>query len=63
MLFVNTAEDLANPLGELVSTEYPLGLDHLALAVGTHFGSMALSHGLFLGNKQGTLCALRGHCF
>jgi hypothetical protein len=42
MLFVNTAEVLANPVGELVSTEYPLGLDHLALAVGTHFGSMAL---------------------
>ena len=33
MLFVSTAEDFANPLGELVSTEQPLGLDHLAFAV------------------------------
>src|SRR5215212_10412711 len=33
MLFVGTAEDFANPLGELVSTEQPLGLDYLAFAV------------------------------
>jgi hypothetical protein len=33
MLFVITAEDLANPLGELVSTEQPLGLNYLAFAM------------------------------
>jgi hypothetical protein len=30
MLFVSTAEDFANSLGELVSTEQPLGLSYLA---------------------------------
>src|SRR5215207_1790988 len=33
MFFVSTAEDFANPLGELVSTEYPLGLYYLAFGV------------------------------
>jgi hypothetical protein len=33
MLFVITAEDPANPLGELVSTEQPLGLNYLAFAM------------------------------
>ena len=33
MLFVSTAEDFANPLGELVSTEQPLGLNYLAFAM------------------------------
>jgi hypothetical protein len=33
MLFVSTAEDTANPLGELVCTEQPLGLNYLAFAV------------------------------
>src|ERR671911_59246 len=33
MLFVSTAEDFANPLGELVSTEQPFGLNYLAFAV------------------------------
>src|SRR5829696_9680244 len=33
MLFVSTAEDLANPVGELVSTQQPLGLNYLAFAV------------------------------
>src|SRR5215210_8322835 len=33
MLFVSTAEDFANPLGELVSTEQPLGLNYLAFGV------------------------------
>jgi hypothetical protein len=33
MLFVSTVEDRANPLGELVSSEQPLGLDYLAFAV------------------------------
>src|SRR5215207_5763493 len=33
MLFVSTAEDFANPLGELISTEQPLSLNYLAFAV------------------------------
>ena len=33
MLFVITAEDTANPLGELVCTEQPLGLNYLAFGV------------------------------
>src|SRR5215207_3252886 len=33
MLFMSTAEDFANPLGKLVSTEQPLGLNYLAFAV------------------------------
>jgi len=33
MLFVSTAEDFANPLGELLSTEQPLELNYLAFAV------------------------------
>ena len=33
MLFVSTAEGFANPLGEFVSTEQPLGLYHLAFAM------------------------------
>src|SRR5215204_1830895 len=33
MLFVSTAEDLANPVGELVSTQQPLGLNYLAFAM------------------------------
>jgi hypothetical protein len=30
---MDTVEDPANPLGEIVSTEQPLGLDHFAFAV------------------------------
>jgi hypothetical protein len=33
MIFVSTVEDPANPLGELVSTEQPLGLNYLAFAM------------------------------
>ena len=33
MLFVSTAEDLANSVGKLVSTEQPLGLNYLPLAM------------------------------
>src|SRR5215213_8941515 len=33
MLFVSTAEDFANPLSELISTEQPLGLNYLAFAM------------------------------
>src|SRR5215210_3988043 len=33
MLLVSTAEDPANPVGELVSTEQPLGLNYFAFAM------------------------------
>src|SRR4051794_17787643 len=33
MLFVSTVEDFANPLGELVSSQQPLGLNYLAFAM------------------------------
>ena len=46
MLFVITAEDFANSLGELVSAEQPLGLSYLAFAMNP-LGSIALSHGLW----------------
>src|SRR3712207_1409632 len=55
MRLVGTAESLADPFGELISAEQPLGLYDLPLAVGIHLGSMGLSHGLFLGSKQGTI--------
>lgn len=52
MLVVRTAEDRTDALGQLVGREQPLRLDHLALAVRTHLGSMRFSHGLFMGNRQ-----------
>ena len=56
MLFVSTAEDPANPVGELVSTKQPLGLNHyFAFAMRIHCGSMGLSHGLLVGNRHGTI--------
>src|SRR5512132_210147 len=55
MLFVSTVEDRANPVSELVSTEQPLGLDYLAFAMRIHCGSMGLSHGLLVGNRDGTI--------
>jgi hypothetical protein len=42
MLFVSTVEDFANPLGELLTTEQPLGLNYLAFAMNIHCGSIAL---------------------
>src|SRR3712207_8872565 len=33
MLFVSTAEDPADPVGKLVNTEQPLGLNYLPLAM------------------------------
>ena len=33
MLFVSTAEDLANSVGKLASPEQPLGLNYLPLAM------------------------------
>src|SRR5918993_1531025 len=55
MLFVSTAEDPANPVGELVSTQQPLGLNYLAFAMKIHCGSIALSHGLLVGNRHATI--------
>jgi hypothetical protein len=54
MLVVRTTEDPADPLGQLMSAEQPLGLDHFAFGV-IHLGSIALSHGLFVGSRQGTI--------
>jgi hypothetical protein len=55
MFFVSTAEDLAHPIRKLVSRQRsPPGSTTLRLPR-THLGSMALSHGLFLGSKQGTI--------
>ncbi len=55
MRLVGTAEDLADPIGKLVSSEQTVGLDHLlSLAPWIHFGSMAFSHGLRLG-REGSL--------
>jgi hypothetical protein len=59
MLFVSTAEDFANPLGEFVSTEQPLGLNYLAFAVDP-LGSIALSPGLLMGNRDTALSGLHG---
>src|SRR5215203_6855551 len=55
MLFVSTAEDPANPVGELVSTQHSLGLNYLAFAMRIHCGSIALSHGLLVGNRHATI--------
>ena len=52
MLVMWTAKNRAYPLDQLVGHEQPIGLDHLALGVRTHLGSMAFSHGLFLGRRQ-----------
>ncbi len=55
MLVMPTTKYPAHPISELISAQQPIGLDHLALAVGIHLGSMGLSHGLFLGSKQATM--------
>src|SRR3712207_341422 len=55
MRLVGTAESLADPLGKLISAEQPLGL-YTFLLPWIHLGSIALSQGLFLGSKQGTIC-------
>jgi len=47
-----TIEDPADSIGELISAQKVLGLYNFSLAPCTHFGSMAFSHGLCLGNKQ-----------
>src|SRR5215218_4795694 len=52
VLVVRTSEGRANPICQLVSREQTVELYNLALAMGTHLGSIALSHGLFMGSKQ-----------
>jgi hypothetical protein len=52
MFVMRTIEDSADSLGQLISSEQPIGLDHLALAMRIHLGSIGLSHGLFLGRRQ-----------
>src|SRR3712207_39457 len=55
MRLVGTAENVADPLCEFLSTKQPLGLYDLSLTVGIHLGSIGLSQGLFLGSKQATM--------
>ena len=55
MRFVSTAYNIADPICELHSAKQPLGLYDLPLSVDPFTGSIALSHGLFLGSKQGTM--------
>src|SRR4051794_26538690 len=55
MLVVRTTEDPANPVGKLMGTQQTVGLYHFSLAMRTHLGSMAFSHGLCLGNRQLTI--------
>ena len=54
MLFVSTAEDFANPLGELVSTEQPLGLNYLAFAVNP-LGLYCIEPRALGSNRHGTI--------
>src|SRR3712207_4422634 len=55
MLVMRTAEDPAYPLGQLVSAQRAVGLDHLALRACTHSASMAFSHGPCFGSRQLTI--------
>ena len=52
MLVVRTIEDPAYSVGELAGSQQSVGFYDLALAVYPHLGSMALSHGLFLGSTR-----------
>src|SRR5215208_7584458 len=54
MLVMRTTEDPADPLSKLVSAKQSLGLRDLALPW-IHLGSMALSHGLLVGNRHATI--------
>jgi hypothetical protein len=50
---MRTVKDPADPLGQLVSREQPVGLNHLALAMDPLGLYRTLSHGLcFLGRRQ-----------
>jgi|tagenome__1003787_1003787.scaffolds.fasta_scaffold20590960_3 hypothetical protein len=55
MLVVRRTEDPADPLGQLMSAEQPLGLDHFAFGVDPLGLYRTLSHGLFVGSRQGTI--------
>src|SRR5919107_669400 len=52
MRFVDTAEGPADPIGEFVSAEQPLGLDHLSLAVNP-FGLDGVEPRTLLGKQAG----------
>jgi hypothetical protein len=54
MLVMRTTEDPADPLSKLVSAKQSLGLRDLALPW-IHLGSVALSHGLLVGNRHATI--------
>jgi hypothetical protein len=55
MLVMRATKDPTHPIGELVSAQQPIGLDHPALAVGIHIDSIGFNHGLFLGRKHTTM--------
>src|SRR5829696_633837 len=59
MLVMRTTEDPTDPIRKLVGSKQPVWLDDLALAVYTHLGSMALSHGLCFGRRQLTILTPR----
>jgi hypothetical protein len=52
MFVVWTVEGYAYSLGQLVGSEQTISFYHPPFAVRTHFGSIGLSHGLFLGSRQ-----------
>src|SRR3954469_6091802 len=55
MLVVRTTEDPADPVGQLVCSEQPLGLRNTLRLECIHLGSMAFSHGLLVGKKHATM--------
>jgi hypothetical protein len=52
MFVVRTIEGCAHSLGQLVGAKQAVSFHYPAFAMRTHLGSMGLSHGLFLGNRQ-----------
>jgi hypothetical protein len=55
MRLMDTAEGPTDPVGELISAEQPLGLNYLAFAMNPLGLYRTLSHGLLVGNRNGTI--------
>jgi hypothetical protein len=55
MLVVRTIEDPADCVGELISAKQSLGLCNTLRLPWIHLGSIALSHGLLVGNRHPTI--------
>src|SRR5215208_6473915 len=62
MLVVRTIENPAHPVGKLIRSEEPIGLDHLSLSVNPFGLYVAFSHGLFFGSRQLTTLTPRPLC-